>query len=268
MTSLDFYIVDAFTDKQFKGNPAAVVPLTEWLDERLMQSIATENNLSETAFIKQIDTNTYQIRWFSPLTEVDFCGHATLATSFVLYNQLGCKDEITYVTRNVGTLTVEQTESGRIQMVFPNLKPSEVESPPKALLDGLSITPKQVLRNRQAFFAVLNSESEVLSVQYDSNQLRQLAPYDVVVTAKGEQADFVSRYFWPANGGDEDPVTGSIHAGLAPYWAEQFKHIYLVGYQASKRGGTLYCKVNDDSVEISGCAVLYSQGKIFIQEQE
>lgn len=269
---LDIYVVDAFTDQQFKGNSAAVVPVTQWPSVELMQSIAAENNLSETAFILPVNqkhgyassSNQYQIRWFSPLTEIDFCGHATLAASFVLFNQLGVTGEIEYLTQEVGNLFVQQKQNGRIEMSFPNQKPEEIDDTPSALLDGLSRLPVKVLRNRQAYVAVLASEQDVFEVEYDSDQLKQLAPYDVVVTAKGSEYDFVSRYFWPANGGDEDPVTGSIHSGLAPYWAEQLGKQNMVALQASKRSGVLHCQLVDDRVLVSGTGVLYLKGTIYV----
>ena len=149
-------------------------------------------------------------------------------------------------------------------MCFPNKLPQKVEHIPLALLKGLSITPENVLLNNQAYFVIYEKENDVLSVKPNSDLLKQLAPYDVVVTAQSNDYDFVSRYFWPANGGDEDPVTGSIHAGLAPYWADQLNKCQLVGYQASKRGGKLICSVEGDKVYISGKAVQYLEGTINI----
>ncbi|HFU76382.1 MAG TPA: PhzF family phenazine biosynthesis protein, partial [Arcobacter sp.] len=219
--NLDIYIVDAFTKKQFGGNSAAVVPLKEWLDENIMQKIASQNNLSETAYIREIKNNKYEIRWFSPLSEIDFCGHATLASSYVIFEKLGVKSTIEFVTLKVGSLFVNKKEDGRIEMSFPNQEPYIEKEIPQNLFNGLSIKPTIVLKNRQAYFAVLDSEEDVKSVTYNSSELKKLAPFDVVVTAQSKEFDFISRYFWPANGGDEDPVTGSIHAGLAPYWAKE-----------------------------------------------
>ncbi|WP_372627920.1 PhzF family phenazine biosynthesis protein [Arsukibacterium sp.] len=265
---LAIYIVDAFTKQQFKGNSAAVVPLTQWLAPEVMQSIAAENNLSETAFVRALSANQYEIRWFSPLTEIDFCGHATLAASYVIFNHLGGQGEIEFVTREVGSLFVKQHSDGRIEMSFPNQCPDVVEQVPDALLAGLSVKPIQVLKNRQAYFAIMATEHDVKSLSYVSEQLKQLAPFDVVVTAKASASaneyDFISRYFWPANGGDEDPVTGSIHAGLAPYWAKQLTRDELVAYQASARGGVLYCSLRDDRVLVSGFAVLYLKGTAYV----
>ncbi|MEH6454393.1 MAG: PhzF family phenazine biosynthesis protein [Psychromonas sp.] len=261
---LEIYVVDAFTDQQFKGNSAAVIAISEWLAPELMQQIAVENNLSETAFIKQKSVNQYEIRWFSPLTEIDFCGHATLAASFVLFQHLDCIGEIEYLTQAVGALTVVQLDNGRIEMSFPNQSPEHVENIPQALLDGLSCKPIAVLKNRQAYIAVLSSEKDVLKVTYQSKQLKKLAPLDLVVTAPSQHYDFVSRYFWPANGGDEDPVTGSIHSALAPYWSKRLVKTELIAYQASTRGGVLYCKLVEDRVLVSGFAVLYLHGKVYI----
>ncbi len=269
---LAIYIVDAFTKQRFKGNAAAVVPVQDWLAPEVMQNIAVENNLSETAFIRALSANQYEIRWFSPLTEIDFCGHATLAASFAIFQYLGGRGEIEFVTREVGSLFVKQHSDGRIEMSFPNQCPDLLEQDeiPDALLAGLSVTPMQVLKNRQAYFAVMASEHDVKGLSYISEQLKQLAPFDVVVTAKAsastntDEYDFISRYFWPANGGDEDPVTGSIHAGLSPYWAKQLAKTELVAYQASARGGILYCKISNDRVLVSGFAVLYLKGTVYI----
>lgn len=261
---LDIFIVDAFTNQQFKGNSAAVIPLNDWLADEVMQNIAAENNLSETAYIKHVDANRYEIRWFSPLTEIDFCGHATLATAFVLFHECGVQGQISFITREVGTLEVTLNTSGEIQMVFPNQMPEHLDTAPTALLEGLSKKPLEVLKNRQAYFAVYASEAEVVEVLYQSEQLKKLAPYDVVVTAQSDQYDFISRYFWPANGGDEDPVTGSIHAGLAPYWAQKLGKSELRAFQASKRGGILTCHVHEDVTVVSGNAVLYLTGKIYV----
>lgn len=261
---LEYFIIDAFTSEPFKGNSAAVVPLTDWLSDEQMQHIAAENNLSETAFIQSQGNNHYQIRWFSPLQEIDFCGHATLASAYVLFQHFDVQGKITFSTLNVGELQVTQDSSARIVMSFPNRAPVPVDNIPQSLLDGLSIAPQQVLRSEQAYFAVYDNEQSVLDVVSDSETLKQLAPYDVVVTAAGSEYDFVSRYFWPANGGVEDPVTGSIHAGLAPFWAEQLDQPDLVAYQASQRGGVLYCHIRSDRVIVAGHGVLYAHGSLFV----
>ncbi len=274
---LEINVIDAFTDKVFKGNSAAVIITESWLDKDLMQSIAMENNLSETAFLVADKSNglnhkdqsnkvaTYHIRWFSPLTEIDFCGHATLASAFVLFDKNTDLKTITFIAKAVGTLTVFQTDSGKITMDFPNTKPEKVNTIPEPLLAGLSITPIEVYKNSQAYFVIYNAEADVLTVQRDNEILKRLAPLDIVVTCKAiseafNSYDFISRYFWPANGGGEDPVTGSIHTGLAPFWAARLNKTELVAYQASSRGGVLHCKVAGDRVLISGNAVQYMTG--------
>ncbi|WP_298770036.1 PhzF family phenazine biosynthesis isomerase [uncultured Shewanella sp.] len=269
--------VNAFTDEIFKGNSAAVVITTTELSEKLMQSIATENNLSETAFaVKQADER-YHIRWFSPIKEIDFCGHATLATAFVLFNQGrnegSSQEKLTFFADAVGEMAVINTTSGEIQMNFPNQLPKRVTSYPPALLSGLSIPPQEVYLNQQAYFVVFENEKDVIDVRQNKECLMQLAPFDVVVTAKSKQHDFISRYFWPANGGDEDPVTGSIHAGLAPLWALKLSKIGVSqstfeAYQASKRGGKLTCHVKGDSVLVSGRAVQYLEGVIDVPNEQ
>ncbi len=263
---LEIIVVDAFTDTVFGGNPAAVIITDEWLSDDLMQSIAAENNLSETAFLVLAEASNYQIRWFSPLTEIAFCGHATLASAFVLFNKNPELASIKFSAKAVGELLVEKTESGKVQMNFPNTKPEKVGTIPDNLMAGLSIPPVDVYCNSQAYFVIYESESEVLSVQRNNESLKQLSPLDVVVTCRSESKDydFISRYFWPANGGDEDPVTGSIHTGLAPLWTDRLGKNDLVAYQASKRGGVLNCLVSDDRVIISGNAVQYLSGTITV----
>ncbi|WP_444995221.1 PhzF family phenazine biosynthesis protein [Aliikangiella sp. IMCC44359] len=260
---LKINIIDAFTDSVFKGNPAAVILLEDWLTEEQMQSIASENNLSETAFAKKTKENTFKIRWFSPITEIAFCGHATLATAFVIFNQTSDINEIIFETNSVGNLIIHK-ENKNIQMSFPNRAPQKLLHYPNQLIQGLSIKPLEVWQNEQAYFVIYNSENDVLEVKQNSEQLKALFPYDVVVTASSQKYDFVSRYFWPANGGDEDPVTGSIHAGLAPFWADRLNKTELLAYQASKRGGLVKCQILQNRILISGTAVEYLDGWINI----
>ncbi|WP_336605367.1 PhzF family phenazine biosynthesis protein [Stutzerimonas stutzeri] len=256
------YQVDAFTDELFKGNSAAVVPLERWLSDAQMQSIAIENNLSETAFLVREPDGAYHIRWFSPLTEIDFCGHATLASAFVLLSQGMATAPLTFRAAAVGDVSVVQQDNGLLEMNFPNREPERVENPPAELLNGLKVVPLAVLKNRQAWFAVYEDEDQVRDLTPDLPAFKTLAPLDVVITAPGREQDFVSRYFWPANGGDEDPVTGSIHAGLAPYWAGRLGKSSLVALQASRRSGLLYCRVEGERVFVAGRAVQYLQGTI------
>ena len=265
---LNIDIVDAFTSRQFGGNSAAVILLDTWLNDDLMLAIAAQNNLSETAFVVAKDQSTFHIRWFSPLVEIDFCGHATLAAAFVLFSRFKQLDKITVLADAVGELFVKKASDGQIVMDFPARPPIPIESVPTELLAGLSIAPVQVMKSPQAYFAIYNNQSDVEALVTASEQLIRLGPLDVVATAPGLAHDFVSRYFWPANGGDEDPVTGSIHTGLAPYWADKLGKTRLRAYQASARGGELLCECRDDRVIISGKAVFYSSGTITLQNAE
>jgi len=259
---LKMFQIDAFTDTLFKGNPAAVIILEDWLADDIMQSIAIENNLSETTFANKCDDSSYEIRWFSPITEIDFCGHATLAAAFVLFQ--GDLKEVTFIAKAVGSLKVSQLDNGYIEMVFPNMKPKKVDNIPNELIKGLSIEPKDVFVNQQTFFVVYPNEEDVYNIQVDLDEIKKLGPLDVTVTAKSNEYDFISRYFWPVNGGIEDPVTGSMHTGAAPLWAERLNKNDLLAYQASKRGGILKCKVEDSHVTILGKAVMYLEGYITI----
>jgi PhzF family phenazine biosynthesis protein len=275
---LAIYQVDAFTNQRFRGNAAAVVPLSSWLDDSLMLQIAQENNLSETAFLLEIALGHYHIRWFSPLTEIDFCGHATLASAFVIFMLQPELPQIRFSTGAVGDLTVSRNDDW-LQMSFPRRLALPVAQIPAALLQGLGAAPLQVLRSDQAWFAIYADAATVAGLTPDMQQLKQLGPWDVVVTAPGVgfipaapnsavaelQYDFISRYFWPANGGEEDPVTGSIHAGLTPYWAEQLGKTQLLAYQASARGGVLRLAISGDRVFVSGQAVLYLKGEIDVE---
>ena len=261
---LKFHHINAFTDTLFKGNYAGVIFLDEWLSTKLMQAIATENNLSETAFVKQEGEYIYHIRWFSPLSEIDFCGHATLASAYVLFKQDQTLDEVEFYAKAVRTLKARREADGFIAMTFPKQTPDPISEIPTALLAGLSIAPSEVLINRQAYFAIYTSEADINSLKPNLTELKKLAPYDVVISSAAHDYDFISRYFWPAAGGDEDPVTGSIHSGLAPFWAQRLNKNQLVAYQASQRGGILHCCVQADSVIISGQAVQYLEGDIII----
>lgn len=259
---LEISIVDAFTRNRFAGNQAAVVLLDAWIDPGLMQDIARENNHSETAFVVRQPSGAFAIRWFSPLKEIDFCGHATLASAHVIMARTGV-DVVEFTAAAVGAVQARRVAGDLIEMAFPNLAPV-VDEPPAALVAGLAAPVRAWLRNRQAWFAVLDDEAAVRAIRPDLAQLRTLAPLDVVVTAPGDRHDFVSRYFWPANGGDEDPVTGSIHAGLAPYWAGQLGRGSLVALQASPRSGELHCRVQGETVFVAGACVDYLQGRIHV----
>ena len=256
--NLPIYQVDAFTNERFKGNPAAVCPLTEWLEEQTMQKIAAENNLSETAFYVKND-DTYEIRWFTPAGEVDLCGHATLATAFVLFTFYETDLSMVTFHSKSGPLHVTK-EDERLTLTFPS-RVGERCVAPEALIKGLGKAPKEVYAARD-YMAVFDSEDDINQLQLDMNELKKLDQFAVIVTAKGNDVDFVSRFFAPKAGVDEDPVTGSAHCTLIPYWCKTLKKDTLVAKQISTRGGTLYCENLGDVVKISGEAVLYLKGEI------
>lgn len=259
---LKIYQVDAFAAKVFEGNPAAVCPLTEWLTDDVLQQIAEENNLSETAFFVFSD-NVIHLRWFTPMEEVDLCGHATLASAFVLYEYLGYTEtEITFMTRS-GALVVSKNTEG-FSMDFPISMPSLVQAP-EALVEGLSdgILPKATLAAFD-YIIVLNNEEEVRSLTPDFSKWLELDLRGVVVTAVGNNTDFVSRSFFPKLRVNEDPVTGSAHCELAPYWEKELGTSSLLGLQASKRSGLVQCDVKGERVILTGQAVSYMTGEITI----
>ena len=273
---MKMYQVDAFTTELFKGNPAAVIVLDDWLDDGLMQNIALENNLSETAFVKVIDRDNYAIRWFTPTKEVDFCGHATLASSFVLFNQLNAGKIIHFHVKDLGIFVVSQDADGKIRMNFPIRRAEPVAEYPAALRQALSKPFKQVYLNTQGYIVEYESVQDVLDETPDFELLKQLngkrtaitaqnSLLDVAITSHDTQYDCISRYFAPSNGINEDPVTGSIHTGIAPLWAEKLGKNELVAYQASARGGVLYCALQDqERIEISGYGKLYMQAEIYL----
>lgn len=271
---MKLYQVDAFSKSLFKGNPAAVLVLNEWLDDALMQQIAAENNLAETAFVKVIDDTHYEIRWFSPLIEIDFCGHATLASAFVLFKDFTQAKTLYFDVKNLGQFVIEQLDDGKISMNFPIRHADKIATYPQILDDALTVPFKAVYLNEQAYIMQLENEQQVRDLAPNFNLLKQLAEQcvqdlgsfrDVLITAQGEQYDCVSRYFAPYIGIDEDPVTGSIHTAVVPLWAENLNKNELVAYQASNRGGELYCKIlPNERIEISGFAKLYMIGEIFI----
>ena len=260
---LTIHQIDAFTNELFKGNYAAVIDLDTWLADELMLKIGAENNVSETAFTCRQADGSFAIRWFSPLMEIDFCGHATLAAAFVLCEQHNLS-HIRFQAAAVGELVINKSCDGSFAMTFPKQASEACQKVPSELLSGLSIQPVKVLKNRQAYFAIYNNEQDVLNLKTDSALLKTLFPLDVVATAPSAEYDFISRYFWPANGGDEDFVTGSIHTGLAPYWADQLGKQSLTAYQASSRGGHIHCEVAEYTVTLTGHAVRYMKGTIYL----
>lgn len=276
---MKMYQVDAFTQQLFKGNPAAVLVLDKWLDHALMQNIALENNLAETAFVKRIDDENYQIRWFTPKVEVDFCGHATLASAFILFKDYTSAKTIRFHVKDLGIFTIQQADDGKIQMNFPIRRPQKVTEYPELLNHVIDKPFKEVYLNAQAYILVCDSAQDVIDAQANLVNITRIAEeysvstaltassggFDVTITAASDQYDYVARYFAPHKGINEDPVTGSMHTGLAPLWAEKLAKNQLIGYQASERGGTLFCTLQaDNRIEISGYAQLYMQAEIVI----
>lgn len=262
VNKLPIYQIDAFTHERFKGNPAAVIPLESWLDDSLMQQIAEENNLSETAFYVADNTeNTFELRWFTPTTEVDFCGHATLATAWVLFNEFKLDtDQITFNTRS-GELIVSQSDE-YLCMDFPARIPIKVEGHVEPILTALGVPRAVEVLSGEDYMVVVETEAEVAAVSPDFNLLAQLDLRGVIVTAPGQQVDFVSRWFGPNVGVNEDPVTGSAHTLLTPYWATRMDKLQLSARQISHRGGEILCEFQDKRVILKGQGVKTLQGSI------
>ncbi len=257
--TLTIYQVDAFSDHLFGGNPAAVCPLQTWLDPSLMQQIATENNLAETAFFVP-DEKGFALRWFTPAMEVDLCGHATLATAHVLFQHLGFSGEqIAFQTRS-GTLKVDRKEGG-YEMDFPS-QPPVASGVPAALVSALGVEALYVGQSTNYYFVTVADQQTVLATQPDMRALKKLEKIGVIVSAPGEEADFVSRFFAPKAGIDEDPVTGSAHAALIPYWGTKLNKTHLWALQLSPRQGELFCEWQGERVKIGGKAVTYLIGEI------
>ncbi|MHA6248040.1 PhzF family phenazine biosynthesis protein [Pontibacter sp. CAU 1760] len=257
------YQVDAFTDKVFGGNPAAVCPLVNWLPDDLLQQIAAENNLAETAFyVKQDDR--YEIRWFTPTVEVDLCGHATLAAAYVLFNHEGMQgDKIRFYSDRSGELIVAKKQQ-YLALDFPT---DIYEAVPltEELTSGFDLLPIEAYKGKTDYMLVFEQEAQVKNLQPDFAKIAQLPARGVIVTAKGEEVDFVSRFFAPQSGINEDPVTGSAHTTLIPYWAAKLGKQQLRAIQLSDRKGYLACKALGDRVEICGKAKLYLVGHIHLE---
>jgi predicted PhzF superfamily epimerase YddE/YHI9 len=258
---LPIYQVDAFADNLFGGNPAAICPLSQWLPDATMQAIAAENNLAETAFFLREGAD-YALRWFTPAVEVDLCGHATLASAHVVFAVLEPqRQRVGFRTLKAGTLTVAR-RGDMLAMDFPSRPPSLIEPPP-GLLAAVGGTPREILRARDHVL-VYGSAAEVRALEPDFAALARIPDcWAACATAPGEDGiDFVSRFFAPGQGIDEDPATGSSHCTLTPYWAERLHKTELKARQLSRRGGTLDCALNGDRVTIAGRAVLYLEGQI------
>ena len=260
---LQIFQVDAFTSQAFGGNPAAVVPLESWLPEHTMKAIAAENNLSETAFFVK-EGDRYHIRWFTPTIEVNLCGHATLATSHVIFNELKLEDAfIPFHSDRSGDLGVEK-HGDKLVLDFPAY-PLEMIEHSDELARAVGITPAEVWESQgNMVFLRAENEEEVRGLDPDMHALAQLKYDEVIVTAPGDDCDFASRMFAPRIGIPEDPVTGAIHCTLIPYWAERLSKHELFARQVSKRGGELFCELNGDRVRIGGNAVTYLKGEIYV----
>ncbi len=257
---IPIYQIDAFTDKAFGGNPAAVCPLQYWLDDDILQKIAMENNLSETAFFVN-KGDCIELRWFTPAVEVDLCGHATLAAAYVIFNYIDlltseiCFESISgqlRVTKNKDLLTLN----------FPARKPVPVPEN-NLLINALGAEPKEILNSRD-YFAVFEKEQDIIDLDPDFKLLAEIDCLGICVTAPGNNSDFVSRFFAPQAGINEDPVTGSAHTSLIPYWSEKLNKKKLHAFQISKRRGELFCEDAGERVNISGKAVKFMEGFIEI----
>jgi PhzF family phenazine biosynthesis protein len=259
--TIPIYQADAFTNRLFGGNPAAVCLMEDWLTDEQMQQIATENNLSETAFLVR-QNKDWQIRWFTPSVEVKLCGHATVASAHVIFTFLE-KDskEIIFHSKS-GALPVSRMADGRITLNFPANKPERVTDIPFGIFEGLGITPAPVFKTSFDYMVVLPSRKLVESLAPDFKTLAKTPCRGVIATARDEEADFVSRCFYPQSGIDEDPVTGSAHTIMIPYWAEQLGKTKMKAIQLSARRGYLDCELAGDRVLMSGNAVMYLKGEI------
>ncbi len=258
---IPIYQVDAFSSRLFAGNPAAVCPLETWLPAEVMQAIAAENNLAETAFFVP-ENGSYGLRWFTPGVEVDLCGHATLASAYVILNKLGkIGDTVSFQTKS-GELTVQRT-GDLYSLDFPSRPPQRCDPHPR-LIEALATVPLEILAARD-YLVVYESEEQIRTLQPNLDLLTHVDRFAVIVTAPGEGGiDFVSRFFAPSKGVPEDPVTGSSHCTLIPYWARRLGKTVLRAQQLSKRGGDLWCELHGDRVTIAGNAALYLEGSIRI----
>jgi len=277
---MKIYQVDAFAAALFQGNPAAVVPLAAWLPDRVMQNIAMENNLAETAFIVPRPGSAgdydYLIRWFTPTVEVELCGHATLASGHVVFHHMGFKDDrITFRSLYSGDLKVFRAENNKLALDFPADMPELVTSSGhdvssgqshdmEAIFKGLHITPRELYRGRHDYMVVLDDQQQVEALAPDFRRLAVVRSRGVVVTAPGKEADFVSRCFFPQSGIDEDPVTGSAHTMMIPFWASRLGKSRLSAIQLSQRRGYLDCTHAGDRVFIAGEAHTFLQGDVYL----
>lgn len=258
--NIQIYQVDAFTNKLFGGNPAAVCPLEEWLSPEIMQSIAEENNLSETAFYVQKEQH-FEIRWFTPRIEIKLAGHPTLATAHVIFSETGCTGKSIEFHSAGGILTVEKCDD-LLWMDFPSSTFDKVEAPAE-LSAGLGKKPEEIYKGRD-YMALYESEDDIASLDPDFNLLEKLDCLGIIATAGGKKCDFVSRFFAPLAGINEDPVTGSAHTMLIPFWANRLNKKQMQAFQVSKRRGELFCEDRGHRVGIGGRAITYLRGSIDI----
>lgn len=259
---IPLFQVDAFSSKPFGGNPAAICILESWLENDVLQKIAAENNLSETAFLVPISPGNYDLKWFTPTVEVDLCGHATLASAFIIFEYFDQdKTSLTFQTAS-GELSVGKS-GDLLSMNFPARPPIET-TPPGILNEALGVEASYVLESRD-LLAVFEEESIIQNMKPDFDKIKQIkSHFAIIVSAPGESSDFVSRFFAPNAGVNEDPVTGSAHCTLIPYWAKRLKKNKLHAYQLSKRKGELFCEYSGDRVNISGHSTLFAKGEIYI----
>lgn len=257
---MKLYQVDAFTDRLFSGNPAAVCPLEEWPEDSFMQAIAAENNLSETAFFVKTEKG-FHLRWFTPTTEVDLCGHATLAAAFVIFKFIDQSSDTILFDSLSGELKVAK-EEGMLSLNFPARRPAKIES--RKAHEGLvDYEPREIYFHTKTVF-VLNDENEVIRAVPNLDKIAKLDSDGLIITAQGKDVDFVSRYFAPHAGIPEDPVTGAAHTVLTPLWSKKLNKKRLTAHQVSKRGGKLICEDLGNRVKLNGKAVLYSEGEIHL----
>lgn len=257
---IPIYQVNAFANQILQGNPAAVCPLEEWLQDDLLQKIAKENNLSETAFYVK-EGEGYALRWFTPEVEVDLCGHATLATAYVLFQRKGERDEILFQTKS--GLLKTSLEEGRVAMTFPVDIPAPCPPLPH-LARALGEEPLEIQRARKNYLAIYAREEQVKDLKPDMALLKEVDSHGIIVTARGYRADFVSRYFAPRVGINEDPVTGSAHCSLIPYWSHVLKKDRMVAKQLSSRRGEILCEHQGKTVKMIGEAFVYRIGEIYL----
>ncbi len=260
---LKLYQIDAFADKLFSGNPAAVIPLKKWIPDELMQQLAMENNLAETVFfVASKGTADYDIRWFTPAVEINLCGHATLASAFVLFNMLKYKKRTIAFNSKSGLLKVKKKKD-ILLLDFPSWKPEMTREYPDGLKEALGVNEIVAVYKHRDLLVELNKEEDVANAQPDFTALKKTGE-KIIITAPGKKVDFVSRFFAPAAGIDEDPVTGSAHSQLIPFWSEKLGKAVMQAKQLSQRGGVIYCEQKGDRVIMGGKCVFYMKGEIVV----